>query len=356
MLSENSGKGFSPSRIIIENEILKKMLVFLIIWKKDLNDYKCSYVNKIHKKIEIGMNLIEYVKKNEISYYNKYLEVINNKKTEIVEDRDKRIDIIYVDDTIFYEMQFNKDRHNILNAISKKIRDPLTNIVGIINIADQSDNVLKKNNIDIIKKSCHDLMMVSNGIVDLINLFSECPRLTKEYVNLENNLKKINKTILEKIELSGKKINFSILYDEKIPKFLYVNIKSVDKVLEKMMDNSIRFTKKGSIALEVMLFTNIVHKNTECPFIYLKNSKKVSLVFKIKDSGSGMSSRKIKTLNNVLGIKKNEDELASDSKFLGIGLTISKLIVSQFGGNIWFNSNEDFGTIFYFNISCKSAI
>ena len=76
------------------------------------------------------------------------------------------------------------------------------------------------------------------------------------------------------------------------------------------------------------------------------------LLFYVKDTGIGFDPKQRELIFDrfmkIGTTSGNEDGV-------GLGLSISKAIIKQFGGEIWVESELGQGTIFYFNLPAKSG-
>jgi len=339
----------------LSDQLLGKMTCPFILWKKIDDDFICEYANKKYKKLKKQMTLSDHINLNKIVYYNKYIDVINNKRNYSAKVNDEQIEIVYVSKNWFYEIHFHDSGNFYLSVINKKIKSPLDNIVKTIDQMDKNKSLTQgeKKNINVMKKACYELVNVANDIFDMMNLFNETVKIKEDKITLEQVLKKVNG-----MYECNKNIIFSIKYDVSIPKYLHICEKSLTKVMIKILDNSFQHTKKGSIEFDASLFTKELYIRSKCPYYYndLKTCKKnrYNILFKIKDSGEGMNSHDKKILDNYLGIQCSDDyEMSKKYENFGFGLTICKQIVSYYKGNIWYVSYKDLGCVFYFNVICK---
>ena len=74
------------------------------------------------------------------------------------------------------------------------------------------------------------------------------------------------------------------------------------------------------------------------------------ILFKIKDTGSGIDEDKKKIVDKVLNIKQISN--IKSYKNTGFGLLICRDLCYLMGGNIWYKTEEDMGSIFYFTLVC----
>jgi signal transduction histidine kinase len=104
-------------------------------------------------------------------------------------------------------------------------------------------------------------------------------------------------------------------------------------VVENLIDNAIRYTRKGG-KIEIWL---------------KKENEK--LVFKIKDQGVGIPFSDQGYMFQKFF--RSSNALKEQTKGSGLGLYIAKLIITKSGGKIWFESEEGEGATFYFSIPVK---
>jgi signal transduction histidine kinase len=101
------------------------------------------------------------------------------------------------------------------------------------------------------------------------------------------------------------------------------------QILNNLIYNAIKFTEKGSIEFGY----------------YIKNKV---IVFYVKDTGLGISSKKQKIIFERF---RQEDEGHSRSYTgSGLGLTICRSLLELMEGEIWLNSQKGKGSVFYFSL------
>ncbi|MFH1656731.1 MAG: ATP-binding protein [Candidatus Nealsonbacteria bacterium] len=150
-------------------------------------------------------------------------------------------------------------------------------------------------------------------------------------LDIENVLQSVVSIYKEKIEEKGIKFEFN-LPEDKLPKVM-LDQEKIEIAFRNLVDNSIRYTLKGG-----EINVNILKKTKE-------------MEIQIRDTG--------------LGIPKNQQDKIFDSFFrannilkvdtegTGLGLFIAKNIIEAHGGRIWFESEENKGSTFYFTIPIR---
>ncbi|WP_418262012.1 sensor histidine kinase [Flavobacterium faecale] len=203
----------------------------------------------------------------------------------------------------------------------------------------------------------HDLKAPLRSIDTLINWFIED---NVEMMN-ENNLNSLNKILsnVEKMDLLIKGIlNYSSVQDQKsetrlidldlltkeliqtmaIPAHVEVRF---DSLLPKIHGNDFKFKQ---------LFQNLIQNaikfndKQDVKIAIGANENENEFLFYIKDNGIGIPLVYQTKIFNIFS------KLHNDSKSSGIGLSIVKKIIEFHQGKIWLESQEKFGTTFYFTI------
>lgn len=328
-------------------EVLLKIKCPIIIWKRnDDNEILCYFTNK-SDKVNINDNIKNY--KENISYSEYYDNVFNENEITIKQNGFSII-IAKINDNSFYELHYPECTGiNILQSISNKIRNPLQNILGVLIMLDDhnlSQQTMKL--INVIKKSSFEIVSVVNDIIDILNLENKKVKLTQK----NNSLKTIVSNVVNVIsdDIKNKNLSFNLQYIGNIPQIIFVDKTRLSQILINILKNSIKFTNFGAINVEIMEYKK--NSNIECPFPYVEpNDDQINILFKIKDTGIGMCDEQKKIIDNILEIDQFKN--IKTYRNYGFGLLISNYLCKLMGGRIWYRTEVDIGTIFYFNIICK---
>lgn len=320
--------------------------ISFIIWKKT-DKYHCLANNC---NLKNGSKMSSYMKTK--TYEKSYLKILETSKDQIIHNKIKNDLIIlkYIPDDVIIELNTQMSTNvQLLSSLSHKIRNPLTNILGTLTDVDKSKLTKnQKKQISIIKKSCYEIVGTLNDVIDIVDFFKGELKLKSETVKLSDLLNQCQSILMN--ELKNKNLSLKKTINNVIPKKITTDRTKLQQILVNILTNSIQHLSIGGIIIDVTIYDK---KIINCPFKYVSNndSKKYNLLFSIKDSGSGMDESKINLVNSILGINNNEN-IIDIYAYGGLGLTISKFICNLMGGNIWFKTNDNVGTTFYFNILC----
>lgn len=219
-----------------------------------------------------------------------------------------------------------------LSNMSHEIRTPMNAIIGFSELlSDNMENESRKKYISIIKNSGNSLMNLINDIIDIAKIESGQLNIQKEITNIYNVLIELESTYQNKIESLSKNIDIklkskinhefdSIIADQNRLKQVFTNL----------IDNAIKFTYKGEIEFGI------------------ESKSDDELVFYVRDTGIGIPKEKQKVIFNRF--TQAESSLSRRFGGTGLGLSISKSLVELMGGKIWFETQEEIGTTFFYSI------
>jgi signal transduction histidine kinase/CheY-like chemotaxis protein len=220
-----------------------------------------------------------------------------------------------------------------LQNMSHEIRTPMNAIMGFSSL--MADNFDDKEKLllysEIIEQRCTDLLDIINDILDISKIESGQNTLTMEVCNLNEMFAELSlffsayqsRTNKQHIELV-----LHPMHDE-WDSIVKTDNGKLKQILINLINNAFKFTDKGSI---------------QCGYKQVKNK----LEFYVSDTGIGIPIEKkdyvferFTQLNNTFN---------QNLGGTGIGLSIVKALTGLLGGEVWFESECDKGTTFFFTI------
>jgi len=189
----------------------------------------------------------------------------------------------------------SKAKTELISAISRDVRTPLTNIIGL------SESLLKKDLNKNIKEDIENINDSSNDVLDIIDNLLDVSKIEKRIVEKEESeysilklFKKIEENSLEYIGNKPIKINLNL--DNNLPVILNGDDKRIMRALTEIVNNSIKYTNEGEINISVR---------------GEKKGSNVKLIVEVKDTGLGIDEEKLNTImkskdgNSGIGYVKN---------------------------------------------------
>lgn len=227
-----------------------------------------------------------------------------------------------------------------LANISHEIRTPMNAIVGFSDLLNEDlTDKEKAELIDLIKESGHNLLDLIENIIDTAKMETGDVQITKKGIDIYQLLHQAEAHINKQIKKSGKSIVFQTNYDIPYPECIYTDGKRLAKALNHVLDNAVKFTKKGTVQLEVSQHN---HK----------------LFFQVNDTGIGISEENQQIIFNrfirIEDMEQNKNNLTRSDRGIGTGLAICKSVVQALGGEIAVASTKlNEGSSFLFFVDIK---
>lgn len=212
-----------------------------------------------------------------------------------------------------------KLKNEFISSISHELRTPLTSIKGwaITLKYDYSDMDTVALGLDIIEKESDRLTEMVEELLDFSKLINGVITLHIKEHDVKDFIEYIENYMRPRADREGKE--FTIIVDNNIGKG-YFDENRIKQVLSNIIDNAFKFTEEnGKIILSA------------------KREEKY-LIFKVKDNGSGISSKDLPRVKDKFYKGK------SSKSRNGIGLSICDEIVKLHGGILDIKSKENEGT------------
>ena len=225
----------------------------------------------------------------------------------------------------------NQLKSHFLRNISHEIRTPLNGIVGLseIIVTKSLSDEEKQNYLYIIKNSSNQLISTIDNLVEMAHITTNQVKAQKSHFNPEHFLADIYKTYKFKIADFNKNISFSYSSDTANEVSIYSDFDLLKKILLQLLDNAIKFTKKGEITIGYNLYDN-------------------SIRFFVRDTGIGISESSKEFVYELF--RQEQETLSREYEGIGLGLTIAKELSTLLNGKLWFESIKDKGTTFFIDI------
>ncbi len=220
-----------------------------------------------------------------------------------------------------------------LANMSHEIRTPLNVIIGMIRELNRQDLSSKQQLfVSNSKVAAKHLLNIINNILDMAKIESGEVEIQSSPFSLSKLIENI--TQMMEVQVQDKNLEFKVIMDPNLDEFLLGDEVRMRQVLLNLLGNAIKFTDKGSITLEVSIVED------------LKAAQIVRI--KVQDTGVGMSDEFMTQIFE----KFSQEETASTRKFdgTGLGMAISRDLVSLMGGDLAVKSRKNSGTYFSFDV------
>jgi len=327
------------------------------IFKDILTSTEIYRMNTISEKIELpeGHPKILRILGSSLYYDNQCLGIIIliNKKHKYTNTDNKIISLIR--DTISITMKGYQNRLTtspvaeskigIMKHMEHELRVPLYNIVSTINVieTDIRPNKEMRGFISIIKESCKSLISIHNNMDELVKIENNELIIKKTPFSINTVVDNISKSI--RFRIKEKQLNFTKSISN-IPVQIIGDPDRLQQVLTNLINNAIKYTNNGGF-IELKIKSKKIN-STKLKSSADDNDNVYEILFKVSDTGSGISKEKYEDI-----FKYSADDGINYEK-IGLKLSVSYMLCKLMCGKMWVKSEEGHGTKFYFNIIVRS--
>ncbi|HEX2968179.1 MAG TPA: ATP-binding protein [Bacteroidales bacterium] len=223
-------------------------------------------------------------------------------------------------------------KNAFIRNITHELRTPLNGLVGFTDLLSSSkfNDYQKKEFYHFVSESSQRFLSTVDEIIELSRIQSGDMKVKRDCecsaASIIDELQEYYNT--EKYALERSAILIRTNKEEPDAKFVS-DISQVRQVLSYIIHNALKFTHEGFIEIGFRTETGAV-------------------VFYVKDTGEGIPADKQDKV--FIAFEKLEDERQSLLPGIGLGLTIAKHLANSLDGDIWFESVEGDGTVFYLTI------
>ncbi|MEM6452352.1 MAG: ATP-binding protein [Cyanobacteria bacterium P01_D01_bin.105] len=227
----------------------------------------------------------------------------------------------------------NQAKSDFLANMSHELRTPLNGILGYAQILGRSKALPNKerDGVHIIHQCGSHLLTLINDVLDLSKIEARKLELIPTGVHLPALLQSVVEMCKIKAEQKG--IDFIYRPSSRLPEGVEADEKRLRQVLINLLGNAIKFTKAGSVTLQVD--------------VLYQSESQASLLFQVMDTGVGIAEENLTKLFEAF---EQVGDQKKQSEGTGLGLAISQRIVQLMGSTIKVNTQLGKGSEFSFGI------
>jgi two-component system, sensor histidine kinase len=221
-----------------------------------------------------------------------------------------------------------QEKTQFIANISHELRTPMNGIIGMVYLLNDTVlDTIQREYIDTISHSADNLLLLVNDVLDISKIEAGELILEQRAFDLKNSFTqtiKILKPLADK-----KNIQLFSHVDYGIPDIIVGDSGRFSQIITNLVGNAVKFTNHGSV-------NAYLHYNAEDG----------SVLCEVKDTGIGIPESK----HSVIFEKFVQGDAAITQKYggTGLGLTITKQLVTMLGGHIGFDSKAKEGSRFWF--------
>jgi signal transduction histidine kinase/FixJ family two-component response regulator/HPt (histidine-containing phosphotransfer) domain-containing protein len=233
----------------------------------------------------------------------------------------------------------SKAKSEFLASMSHEIRTPLNGILGFADLLlDHPDMAAEtRSYVERIRTAGLALLTVVNDVLDFSKIEAGQVDLSLQPLSLKALID--NSIAIVRTMAAKKSLEVGVSLDPNLPTWVNGDEARLRQVLLNLLNNAVKFTPKGSVALTVW-----VERSAEAGY---------RIRFRVSDTGIGIpfdkQSRLFQRFSQIDG------SISREFGGTGLGLAISKHLVELMGGSIGVESREGQGSTFWFTVELDKA-
>ena len=216
-------------------------------------------------------------------------------------------------------------------GVSHELRTPLNAVLGYAQLLEHDVFIpeARREAIRIIRRSGEHLQGLIEGLMDISKIEAGRIEIERKEIRFPEFLDQI--TGMFHVQAAAKGIHFRIQYPPNLPQTVFTDETRLRQILINLLSNALKFTEHGEVGLQVRLPGEVME-------------------FEVTDTGPGIPPEHLERI-----FEPFERAAAATAEGIGLGLTITKLLVEILGGGIAVESKLGIGSRFRVQLRIPAA-
>lgn len=216
-----------------------------------------------------------------------------------------------------------------LAGFAHEVRTPLTGILAISSLLETSDlGARERRWVETIRTGAEHLAALATLYVDAAKSMTAQLPMREDFFDLRALARSAGDGLAGRATANG--LQSKVTIADSLPVFVTGDAVRLRAALENLIDNAVKFTPSGSVALDVSAAS--------------RNKNEMNVTFAVSDSGIGLSLAEIKRLFKPFS--QASIEVASRFGGAGLGLWSVKQLARAMGGDVSVTQRKGSGTVF----------
>lgn len=226
-------------------------------------------------------------------------------------------------------------RNEFVSTASHELRSPITAIVGYLSMLRRGDagKIVSSQQLFFVDKAYYNAKRMVDLVEDLLTATRvESGQLRYQIESL--NLASVIESVLSDCRFRSTEKKLTITSNQANNALVFADRNGIHQVITNLINNAIQYTPaKGKITIS---------------FKQASKEGRPMLVTAVRDTGVGINTAHQHRVFEKFA--RADNPLSISSGGAGLGLYITRSIISHLGGKIWFENNKVRGTTFYFSL------
>ena len=231
-----------------------------------------------------------------------------------------------------------QERTEFFAGLAHEMRTPLNAVMGLADLlTDMKLHDEARHTARLIHSSARALVRLINDLLDHSRLEAGKLEMVRRPYNLRDLLGEL--ADITRVQCDDLGLTFALRADDELPDPVVGDEGRLRQVLMNLLGNALKFTREGGLTLHVRVLETIAGR--------------AKVEFRVTDTGLGIPLQQQERLFQPYS--QAAAGIAAGSGSSGLGLAICRMLVERMGGRIGVESDEGWGSTFWFTLPLEPA-